>query len=29
MVDEMQEYQRKWHNHAEGMPPEHLCQHAF
>jgi hypothetical protein len=24
MVEEIQEYQNKWHNHVERMPPEHL-----
>jgi hypothetical protein len=24
MVEEIQEYQRKWHNHVERMPPERL-----
>jgi hypothetical protein len=24
MVEEIQEYERKWHNHAETMPPERL-----
>jgi hypothetical protein len=29
LTDEIQEYQRKWHNHVEGMPPVHLSWHAF
>jgi hypothetical protein len=24
MVEEIQEYQKKWHNHVERMPPERL-----
>jgi hypothetical protein len=24
MVEEIQEYQKKWHNHVERMPPECL-----
>jgi hypothetical protein len=29
MVEEIQEYQRKSHNHVERMPPEHFQQQAY
>jgi hypothetical protein len=28
MVEAIQEYQRNWHNHVEGMPPVRLPQQA-
>jgi hypothetical protein len=29
MVEEIQEYQKKWHNHVERMPPERLLWQTY
>jgi hypothetical protein len=29
MVEEIQEYQKKWHNHIERMPPERLLWQTY